>query len=157
MAVFPNANIITAFPKINSSNASNTSDATWNYNCIAWAYGYSDRRMWPNLRSYWWPKNIGQTESINSFVELFSLQGYKVCPCATHEHGFEKVAIYAKPNDEPTHAARELESGKWTSKLGKDIDIQHDDPYVLEGPTYGKVAVIMKRARPETDTSGAMV
>jgi len=57
---------------------------------------------------------------------------------------FEKVAIYAL-DGEPTHAARQLSDGTWTSKLGKDIDITHT-LRALEGSTYGQVAAYLKRA-----------
>ena len=42
------------------------------------------------------------------------------------------------------HAARQLVSGKWTSKLGPDEDIEHESPDSI-AEWYG-VAVILKRA-----------
>jgi hypothetical protein len=56
------------------------------------------------------------------------------------------VALYAKPAGTVTHAARQLASGEWTSKLGKDVDISHS-LRSLEGLTYGKVAVLLRRKR----------
>ena len=56
----------------------------------------------------------------------------------------EKVAIYLL-NGMPTHAARQLSTGKWTSKLGLSIDIEHDSPDVLDGPEYGKASIFLKR------------
>ena len=50
----------------------------------------------------------------------------------------------ATSDGEPTHAARQLPNGKWTSKLGRWEDIEHD----LEGLTgemYGSVQQILKR------------
>jgi hypothetical protein len=44
----------------------------------------------------------------------------------------------------PTHAARQVGYGKWTSKLGSLVDIEHDINGV-SGTRYGSVAVIMKR------------
>jgi hypothetical protein len=44
-----------------------------------------------------------------------------------------------------THAARQLLSGKWTSKLGRWQDVEHE----LEGlvcDRYGTVKQVMKRA-----------
>ena len=54
----------------------------------------------------------------------------------------------------PSHAARQLPSGHWTSKLGKAEDIRHSTLEAVEsdpnlGLGYGKVAVILKR--PSTD------
>jgi hypothetical protein len=62
------------------------------------------------------------------------------------EKGFEKVAIYVKGNQNPTHAARQLDSGIWTSKIGNEEDIEHSSPAVLEGLEYGAVAVVMKKS-----------
>ena len=62
------------------------------------------------------------------------------------EAGFQKIVIYLDDDDKPTHASRQLETGKWTSKLGREIDIEHDTPEVLNGPEYGTAKIIMKRA-----------
>jgi len=39
-----------------------------------------------------------------------------------------------------------LPSGKWTSKLGRLEDIEHDTPDDVAGGVYGEVAGFMKRA-----------
>jgi hypothetical protein len=44
-----------------------------------------------------------------------------------------------------THAARQLPDGTWTSKLGKDVDIEHDYPDDVAGGVYGEVVVLMQR------------
>jgi hypothetical protein len=50
------------------------------------------------------------------------------------------------PNlNQSEHAARQLGTGRWTSKLGPDEDIEHDDVDALEGDHYGVVVRIMKR------------
>lgn len=67
-----------------------------------------------------------------------------VCPDAVLEEGYEKVAIYASRGGEATHAARQLPNGRWTSKCGENIDIEHVLEG-LEGPAYGEVAKILKR------------
>jgi hypothetical protein len=41
--------------------------------------------------------------------------------------------------------ARQLSTGKWTSKLGRDMDIEHDSPEVLNGPAYGEASIFMKK------------
>lgn len=43
------------------------------------------------------------------------------------------------------HAARQLSSGAWTSKLGKDVDIEHDTPDDVAGGLYGEVVQLMRR------------
>lgn len=59
--------------------------------------------------------------------------------------GFVKIALYAL-RDEWTHASRQLEDGRWTSKLGPEFDITHQKPEDLEGSSYGKVVFYMKRS-----------
>ena len=62
----------------------------------------------------------------------------------TLETGFEKVAFYGG-GMLYTHAARQLPHGKWTSKLGKGEDIEHDTPDDVSGGLYGEVVQLMKR------------
>jgi hypothetical protein len=63
------------------------------------------------------------------------------------EPGSEKIAVFANAKGVPTHAARQLASGFWTSKLGVSEDIEHR-LRDLEGDIYGTVALIMKRPLP---------
>ncbi len=74
--------------------------------------------------------------------------GYKECEHADFEPGFEKLAIYAV-GDQPRHAARQLPGGKWTSKLGQGIDIEHTLEG-LESELYGWVVKVMRRPRSES-------
>jgi hypothetical protein len=60
---------------------------------------------------------------------------------------FERVAVFVDGGGAPTHVARLLPSGRWSSKLGEWIDIEHDLS-ALEGPAYGRVASVMRRAWP---------
>lgn len=69
------------------------------------------------------------------------------CVDSSLEAGYEKVAIFVK-NSLPSHAARQLESGAWTSKLGPSHDIEHDALSGVEGSEYGSVAKILRRPRP---------
>jgi hypothetical protein len=68
---------------------------------------------------------------------------------ASVEPGFVKVALYAVAG-EYTHASRQLSSGKWTSKLGKGVDIEHDAPDDVGGGSYGELLGIMKKKIPVT-------
>jgi len=47
---------------------------------------------------------------------------------------------------ELTHAARQLDDGTWTSKLGSLEDITHE-LQALEGADYGHVVLFMKREK----------
>lgn len=62
--------------------------------------------------------------------------------------GFEKIAIYAK-SGRFHHAARQLADGRWASKCGKGHDIEHDDPFELQGDLrgYGSIEYFMQRPR----------
>ena len=71
------------------------------------------------------------------------------------EEGVEKIALYADQGGEPTHMARQLRSGKWTSKLGELEDIEHDDLAILEGECYGQVVTILKRKQRATTSEAA--
>ena len=88
-----------------------------------------------------------RANTLESFVAAFELQGYHVCDNSTHEPEVEKIAIFTRPSGEPTHAARQLGSGKWTSKLGPDEDIEHDRVEAVGGTLYGDVATVMGRPR----------
>ncbi len=65
--------------------------------------------------------------------------------------GYVKVALYGSGFTH-THAARQLPTGKWTSKLGKGEDIEHDTPGDVAGGVYGEVMEVMKRATPSSNT-----
>ena len=61
------------------------------------------------------------------------------------EDGYEKVVFYSDENGTPTHFARQLTSGKWTSKLGNLNDIEHDTLDSLICARYGKPGLVLKR------------
>lgn len=134
------------FPNLSKDGYSLTSSATPEYNCIAWAAGDEGVWWWPDQNGdYYWPTEISRTETIEVFIKAYESLGYSVCENATLEDGFEKVAIYADSNGKPTHAARQLYSGNWTSKLGQSEDIKHTTLDGLVGGYYGSVVVILKR------------
>ena len=61
--------------------------------------------------------------------------------------GYEKIAIYAFVG-QFTHAARQLDNGQWTSKLGFREVITHPTLAALSGGIYGNVHCIMRRPIP---------
>ena len=94
-------------------------------------------------------------ETLACFTAAYNSLGYMVCNDETYEDGVEKVAVYADDFGKPTHAARQLDAGFWTSKLGRGHDIRHSSLSALEGKPglgkgYGTVALIMARAVPVT-------
>jgi hypothetical protein len=89
---------------------------------------------------------------VEAAVRLFEAQGFVVTDDPGWESGYDKVAIYGA--DSPpgarkvyTHAARQLEGGTWSSKLGKLHDIEHKQLSDLESPDYGRVVQVMKRKK----------
>ncbi|HEY7766958.1 MAG TPA: hypothetical protein VIB55_02185 [Longimicrobium sp.] len=73
------------------------------------------------------------------------MMGYAAEPNPAPEAGTEKIAIFALPNGYPTHVARQVESGYWTSKLGTNVDIEHE-LHGLTGTRFGEVVMIMSRS-----------
>jgi hypothetical protein len=127
-----------------------TSWSTSRYNCIAWAADDPFRRWWPGMRSFYWPSEAIDDNSIVAFIDAFHKRlHYDCCNDGLLEPGFEKVAFYASPNGEPLHAARQLPDGSWTSKMGMAYwpDIHHDTLDVVSGPAYGTPVCYMKRER----------
>ena len=124
-----------------------TSAPTPIYNCLAWAIG-DDEWWWDidkRMAGYRWHPEVKREFTLSSWRDIFQRLGYEECADDLHEPGFEKVAAYLDRDGEPTHAARQLSSGKWTSKLGQSHDIEHDSLSLLEGDEYGSVSLLMKR------------
>ena len=84
---------------------------------------------------------------MEGYRAVFELMGYEECATDELEPGFEKVAIYVDTDGSPTHAAKQLGTGSWTSKLGGWEDIEHPSLHALEGTglAYGSVALILRR------------
>ena len=140
------------FPNLHPGTYKITSVEDVTYNCIAHAAGADDAWWWPvsGIDGVVWPDGIPQEVSLDCFAVAYELRGYQKCADAKLEAGFEKVALYVDHKGEPTHAARQLSSGAWTSKLGEWEDIEHEALSALEDPTgrglaYGKVVLIMRR------------
>ena len=144
-------------PNLNASNCQITSPATAAYNCIAWAAG-TDRQWWDPNGLYYWPPNVPREITVDALVAVFEGLGFTICLSGALEPGFDKVAIFAKQSGAkkiPTHAARQLDSGIWTSKLGPCEDISHAEVDAVNGPCYGEVEYFMSRPKPAGGTESA--
>ena len=139
------------FPNLHSGNYRDTSPADRVYNCIAWAAGVNDLWWEPvqNATSkQFWPASAPRDDKLTSLILAYESVGFVICADDTTEGGIEKIALYAD-GGAYTHAApRQLETGKWTTKIGVDEDIEHDTLEDVAGPAYGHVATFMKRSRP---------
>ncbi len=135
------------FPHLAEEGYRETSPATRRYNCIAWAAGETESWWWPSPEAvHYWPEGAPREETLDAFVRAFATLGFVPADDALLEPGIEKLALYAR-DGKPTHAARQLSDGNWTSKLGKHIDISHS-LRGIEGPAYGRVVGLLKRSLP---------
>jgi hypothetical protein len=131
------------FPRLTPVNHRVTSPPDLEYNCIAWAAGDTTRWWQPGI--YWPVPTPADDYGLGVLEQLFLSRGYADCSMdACLETGFEKVALYGG-GLLYTHVARQLPTGKWTSKLGGAVDIEHNTPDDVAGGVYGEVAEIMKR------------
>ena len=120
------------FPHLKKPQFKITSEDSPDYNCIAWA-ARDTTKWWDPNEDYYWPVGVPREATVLAFVKVFQTLGYEPCLDATPENGFEKIAIYAATNGKATHVARQLSSGKWTSKLGDCEDIEHNNLECLNG------------------------
>jgi hypothetical protein len=138
-------------PHLNADSCTVMSKASRRYNCIAWAARNELRNWWPDPMGVgYWPPNIPRQVTVEAFMRAYETLGYGLCFDGSLEKGLEKIAIFGKgPKGEelPTHAALQLESGEWTSKLGPFEDVRHKTVDAVNGPTYGKVICYMSRPR----------
>jgi hypothetical protein len=115
------------------------------YNCIAWAAGRTDQPWWPAAGDdAFWPSQAPNEETVEAFILAFASAGFEPCQSGDVEADYEKIALYAYCG-KPTHAARQMPDGKWTSKLGKGSLVTHNTPRGVEGPLYGSVACFLRR------------
>ncbi len=133
-----------AFPRLFPENHEITSPSTPRYHCIAWAAGDDERSWWPDIDEVaYWPDTVARIEALEAFVDAFRTLGYLPCEDGELEPGYEKVALYANQGS-PTHAARQLPDGRWSSKLGRSVDIAHTID-ALDGPLYGTIVLYLRR------------
>lgn len=132
------------FPRLSTSDFEVTSDRDTNYNCIGWAAAEDDRFWWP-MSQYYWPPGLPLEVTLNNFIDAFKTLDFELCESFQPEEGFEKVAIYIGQDGRPTHMARQLSDGSWTSKLGRLWDIAHKTLLCLVGDEYGKPAQALRR------------
>lgn len=132
------------FPRLVPGNHRLTSPETPRYNCIAWAAEDASKWWWPTDIYSYWPVGVPQEESPEAFTEAFARLGYAPAVDGAFDPGKTKVAIYVGADGKVTHMARQLPSGKWTSKLGKSFDIEHELT-VLDGPAYGGICRFLSK------------
>ena len=130
------------------------SDPDDDYNCIAWALGKTHQFWWPrDLGGFYWPPGLPKEplnqETIDNFIAAFRTEGYKRCRNGRPQHKYQKIALYVNAQRRPKHAARLLDTGKWTSKLRPSEDIEHRTLQCVEGRDYGRAVMFFKRKLPQ--------
>ena len=105
------------------------------------------------MQLYYWPMEAPRAYSIDAYIRAFETLDFTPCTDSGVEPGFEKVALYAL-GDEPTHAARQLPNGEWTSKLGQLEDIEHTLEGLV-GAEYGSVVQLLQRPSTGIEDSDA--
>lgn len=114
------------------------------------------RWWWPHPDGYW-PAEVARELTLDTYISAFAIVGFVPCYDSSYlEPGYEKIALFIDASGKPTHAARQLSSGVWTSKLGPFVDIEHELS-ALEGQEYGSVAVILRRPAVRTNAAIRLV
>lgn len=114
---------------------------------MAWALNNDEVVFWPDsARHYRWPRTLLRATGLDVFVAFFQKAGFSPCGSSGYSKRHEKIALYARDNLIVTHVASQTGNGLWTSKLGKEHDIEHKLEG-LEGKEYGEVVLIMQRDR----------
>lgn len=132
------------FPRLTAANHRITSPESWDYNCIAWAT--EDVAHWWQPGVFWPLQVSADAYGVEDLIRAFQFLGYEESPDGSFEPAFDKVALYGTAAFY-THAARQLPIGRWTSKLGRAEDIEHESPNDVAGGIYGEVVLFMKRPR----------
>ncbi len=135
-------------PNLNPQNHCVMSPCKNRYNCIAWAAGFNTQWWWPTKR-YFWPQGVPREITLSAFLAAFATLRYEECQDGILEIGYEKIALFAIQDDNgllvPTHAAKQLSDGRWTSKIGRLEDIKHNKVVDVNGPYYGTPVRFMRR------------
>ena len=136
------------YPNLALTEYTVTSPKSQEYNCFAWAAGDQERWWQPTLEDqFYWVQGLPMEETLSAYIQAYQTLGFMTCDSAELEAEFEKIALYVDDGGIPVHAAKQLSTGKWSSKLGSLEDIEHE----LEGLTgerYGNVGQILRRSKP---------
>jgi hypothetical protein len=141
------ADLYARVPRLETSRHRITSPPTDRYNCVAWVY--RDFERWWEPGFYWpeyAPMPVGD-EDLDAYVRLFAHAGFRECETPDFETGYLKIAIYAR-DGRFHHVAKQLPSDAWSSKVGKSVDLRHEQLDALYDCAYwnkAEAVVFMKR------------
>jgi hypothetical protein len=136
------------YPNLATTTYNVTSPKSQEYNCFAWAAGDQERWWQPTPEDeFYWVQGVPMEETLSAYIQAYQTLGYEPCNDTKLEVGYEKIALYVDHDGIPIHAARQISTGQWTSKLGALEDIEHE-LQGLTGERYGKVGQILRRINP---------
>lgn len=153
--------LIRVFPDLaGDANFKILSDRTQEYNCIAWAMGYTDRWVDPyTVPGHWWPNGVERNLSTESLIKAFRHEGFELSDNGNPEEGYSKIVLYKKENvDQWTHAARIVTEDVEYSKFGNAWDCHHSHNVLCntskghEASSYGVTYAYMRKKKDELST-----
>ena len=108
----------------------------------------------PRVAGYYWLPGVPREWTLSTIRLTFHKIGFiEETTDPTLEEGWEKVAFYSDADGVPSHFARQLPSGVWTSKMARLNDIEHETLECLEGPeAYGTVILLLKKRRYQVES-----
>ncbi|HLX59807.1 MAG TPA: hypothetical protein VKX17_00870 [Planctomycetota bacterium] len=130
------------FPALTNERYVKKSEPDDGYNCVAWVLGAKDVWIGPPGYGYNWPIP-SPALTVENFVAFFEWHGFKRSDVIAFQAGKETIAIYSS-GGLFTHVAKLVKNGNWSSKLGEEMDCEHD-LRAVEGPFYGTVYLLMER------------
>lgn len=140
------------FPGLRDSTFKITSPPDSTYNCVAWVIGTTNEWWEPRYREGTWPDHIPQERTVAATILALASVGYEECDDGLIEENAEKVAIYGV-GSQFLHVAKQLPSGRWSSKLGRAWDIEHELEALTSAANqggavqYGEIVAYMWRGR----------
>lgn len=133
------------YPNLAKTDYNVTSPKSQEYNCFAWAAGDQERWWQPTPEDeFYWVEGVPMEETLSAYIQAYQKLGYTPCDDETLELGYTKIALYVNEDGLPVHAARQLPTGKWTSKLGALEDIEHELNGLI-GERYGNISKILRK------------
>jgi len=132
------------FPHLKPFEYEVRSEKDYKYNCFAFTLNDTKHNWDPNpYADKYWPEGMAREPALEAVIAMYQSFGYVRCSNWDIEPGFQKIALYVKEG-QPRHAAKQLPSGRWVSKLGYHVDFEHPlEP--LNGGFYGDIQYILKR------------
>ncbi|HAI76621.1 MAG TPA: hypothetical protein DCM08_10270 [Microscillaceae bacterium] len=137
--------VVKEFPHTEKEPFEITSPETDQYNCLAWAM-HDSQRWWDTADDDFWIE-ANRDNLLQTVIEVCQKLGFQVCEDEQLEEGYEKIALFSNDKQYCAHVARQLNNGKWTSKLGQSFDVIHSI-FAIENGIYGNAAIFLKKPKP---------